>query len=91
MPGLIAASASYGWTYGGSILTFVFPELLFITVAATLYVLYSKPHLVPGHRYRIERAPVTGTGAVRAPGQGAQASGGQPEAGQSGGSTAENR
>ena len=50
MHGLITASANSAWSYGASILTFVFPELLFIAVAAALYVLYTKPHLVPGHR-----------------------------------------
>jgi hypothetical protein len=49
--GLITASAVMDWSYGASILTFVFPMLLFIAVAAALYVVYTKPHLVPGHRY----------------------------------------
>ena len=50
---LTTASAGSAWTYGASILTFVFPELLFIAVAAALYVLYTKPHLVPGHHYEM--------------------------------------
>lgn len=60
MPGLIASGLN-GWTYGGSILTFAFPELLFIAVAATLYVLFTKPHVVPGHRYHLNGGPVTST------------------------------
>jgi hypothetical protein len=39
-----------GWSFGGSILTFAFPMLLFIVVAVALYVLYTKPTVVPGHR-----------------------------------------
>lgn len=38
------------WTLGGSILTFLFPILLFIAVAGALYILYTKPEVVPGHR-----------------------------------------
>jgi len=38
------------WTFGGSILTFAFPMILFIVVAGALYVLYTKPESVPGHR-----------------------------------------
>jgi hypothetical protein len=46
---VIADSAGGAWTFGGSILTFVFPMILFIVVATTLYVLYTKPEYVPGH------------------------------------------
>lgn len=60
MPGVIAAAGS-DWTYGASILTFVFPELLFLAVAGALYVLYTKPHLVPGHRYQLQLRPTTAT------------------------------
>ena len=62
MPGLMAAAGS-DWTYGASILTFVFPELLFIAVAGALYVLYTKPHLVPGHRYNMQLQATTATAA----------------------------
>jgi hypothetical protein len=49
--GLITASAdSSAWTYGAAILSFVFPMLLFVVVAVWLYVMYTKPELVPGHR-----------------------------------------
>jgi hypothetical protein len=38
-------------------ITFVFPMILFIAVAAALYVLYTKPELIPGHRdARAERS-----------------------------------
>jgi hypothetical protein len=48
--GLIADGAGGAWTFGGSILTFAFPMILFIVVAGSLYVLYTKPESVPGHR-----------------------------------------
>jgi hypothetical protein len=66
--GLITASAVMDWSYGASILTFVFPELLFIGVAAALYVLYTKPHLVPGHHYEMQMRPVNHTAAPAMPG-----------------------
>jgi hypothetical protein len=59
--GSITASAVMDWSYGASILTFVFPMLLFIAVAAALYVVYTKPHLVPGHRYQTQMRPVSPT------------------------------
>ena len=62
MPGVLAVAGS-DWTYGASILTFLFPELLFIGVAGALYVLYTKPHLVPGHRYQLQLRPTTATAA----------------------------
>ena len=68
MPGVLAVAGS-DWTYGASILTFVFPELLFIGVAGALYVLYTKPHLVPGHRYQLQLRPTTATAAPGTAGQ----------------------
>ena len=49
------------WTFGGSILTFAFPMLLFIVVAGALYVLYTKPEFVPGHRAPGLERPVSYT------------------------------
>jgi hypothetical protein len=49
------------WTFGGSILTFAFPMLLFIVVAGALYVLYTKPEYVPGHRAPGLERPVSYT------------------------------
>jgi hypothetical protein len=46
----MADGAGGAWTFGGSILTFAFPMILFIVVAGALYVLYTKPESVPGHR-----------------------------------------
>ena len=48
MHGPIADSAGSAWTFGGSILTFAFPMILFIVVAVALYVVYTKPESVPG-------------------------------------------
>jgi hypothetical protein len=45
---LAAGAGSSAWSYGGAVLTFLFPMLLFLGVAGTLYVLYTKPLLVPG-------------------------------------------
>jgi hypothetical protein len=66
--GLITASAVMDWSYGASILTFVFPMLLFIGVAAALYVVYTKPHLVPGHHYEMQMRSVSHTAAPTMPG-----------------------
>lgn len=65
---LTTASADSAWTYGASILTFVFPMLLFIAVAAALYVLYTKPHLVPGHHYEIRMRAASDTTSPAIPG-----------------------
>ena len=62
MHGLIAASAdSSAWTYGAAILSFAFPMLLFVVVAAWLYVTYTKPELVPGHRNLSVERPIIHT------------------------------
>jgi hypothetical protein len=77
------------WTFGGSILSFAFPMLLFIVVASALYVLYTKPEFVPGHRAPgVERpvsyTPVPGKPIVdaRAQAQPAAAQTAQPAAAQ---------
>ena len=57
----VIADPAYGaWTFGASILSFAFPMLLFIAVAAWLYVAYTKPEVVPGHPTPVER-PVSYT------------------------------
>jgi hypothetical protein len=58
---LIADPAGSAWSFGGSILTFAFPMILFIVVAATLYVLYTKPEFVPGHPMGTPERPVSYT------------------------------
>jgi hypothetical protein len=58
---------SDGWSFGGSILTFAFPMLLFIAVAAALYVLYTKPAVVPGHRTWTPEHPVSYTAIPGSP------------------------
>jgi hypothetical protein len=59
--GIIADSAGGAWTFGASILTFAFPMLLFIVVAAALYVTYTKPQTVPGHRPPAPERPMSYT------------------------------
>lgn len=80
MDGLIALSSDTGaWSFGGSILTFAFPMLLFIGVAVGLYILYTKPEIVPGHRTPSAERPVSYTAVpgipAAAPGTPASAEG----------------
>jgi len=56
-----ADPAGGAWSFGGSILTFAFPMLLFVVVAAWLYVTYTKPELVPGHRSPANERPIIHT------------------------------
>jgi len=58
---MLADSAGGAWSFGASILTFAFPMLLFVAVAAWLYVTYTKPELVPGHRTPAAERPVSYT------------------------------
>ena len=58
---MIADPAGGAWSFGGSILSFAFPMLLFIVVACALYVAYTKPELVPGHRNPAAQRPVSYT------------------------------
>jgi hypothetical protein len=58
---VIADSAGGAWSFGGSILTFAFPMILFIVVAGALYVAYTKPELVPGRRIPSSAHPMTYT------------------------------
>jgi hypothetical protein len=59
--GVIAQSPSGAWSSGGAILTFVLPMLLFIIVALGLYVVYTKPSVVPGRRAPASDHPVSYT------------------------------
>ena len=75
------------WTFGGSILSFAFPMLLFIVVASALYVLYTKPEFVPGHpapgvERPVSYTPVPGKPIVDAQAQPASAQTPQPAAAQ---------
>ena len=77
---MIAEPAGGAWSFGGSILSFAFPMLLFIVVACALYVAYTKPELVPGHRNPAAQRPVSYTAV---PGEPAVAPGQQePEGGE---------
>ena len=76
---MIADPAGSAWTFGGSILTFAFPMLLFIVVACALYVAYTKPELVPGHRNPAAQRPVSYTAV---PGEPARPGRQDPEGGE---------
>jgi hypothetical protein len=78
MPGVIAASTGSAWSYGGSILSFLFPMILFLVVATSLYVVYTKPSVVPGHREQTIARPIGWTPVARMPSPGQQASGQTP-------------
>jgi hypothetical protein len=79
--GFTAAGTVGDWSYGASILTFAFPMILFVAVAGALYVLYTKPHLVPGHRYlHMDNRAAVDTAPVTPPGQTAAPDTGQPPA-----------
>lgn len=71
MPGVItaAASSTSAWNYGGSIMTFAFPMILFLTVAISLYVVFTKPSVVPGHREQTVARPIGFTPMVSLPRQ----------------------
>ncbi len=70
MPGPILASAGSDWSYGGSLLTFLFPMIGFLVVAGVLWLLYTKPQQVPGSSYPASGRSVstTPTVATAAPG-----------------------
>ena len=63
----MADSAGGAWSFGSSILTFAFPMILFIVVAVALYVLYTKPEVVPGHRTPSVERPVSYTAIPGSP------------------------
>ena len=54
-------ASTSAWSFGGSILTFAFPMILFIVVACALYIAYTKPELAPGHRNPAAQRPVSYT------------------------------
>ena len=85
MHGLMADSAGSAWTFGASILSFAFPMILFIVVASTLYVLYTKPEYIPGHpapglERPVSYTPVPGHPAVNHETPAASAAGTAPTA-----------
>lgn len=61
MHGLILADLGRDWTLAGSIETFAIPVGLFVVVAAILYFLFTRPHVVPGH----QDLAAAGAGAAR--------------------------
>ena len=75
-------ASTSAWSFGGSILTFAFPMILFIVVACALYIAYTKPELAPGHRNPAAERPVTYTAV---PGEPPAAPGGQASSAAAGG------
>jgi hypothetical protein len=65
---LIVGTSGSAWTYGAAILSFVFPMILFLAVITWLYVTYTKPSVVPGHREQTVARPIGFTPVVRMPG-----------------------
>ena len=58
---MLADTAGGAWTFGGSILTFAFPMILFVVVAIALYVAYTRPETVPGRWVHGADRPVSYT------------------------------
>jgi hypothetical protein len=58
---LSSAPPGSAWTFGGSILTFAIPMILTIAVLGALWVLYTKPELVPGRPAGDAERPVSYT------------------------------
>jgi hypothetical protein len=58
---MVLASVDEGWSFGGSILTFLVPMLAFVAIAVTLLILYTKPELIPGRDKADGESPVTAT------------------------------
>jgi hypothetical protein len=52
----ILASTGSAWSYGGAVLTFLFPMILFMFIGAALYVVFSMPTRLPGSGIARERA-----------------------------------
>jgi hypothetical protein len=55
---MIHATAASGWSLSGSLLTFAFPMALIAVAATVLYLLFSRPHQVPGHNRLAFAQPV---------------------------------
>jgi hypothetical protein len=64
---LSSAPPGSAWTFGGSILTFAFPMILIIAVLGALWVLYTKPELVPGRPVGDIERPVSYTPVPQQP------------------------
>ena len=68
----VIAATTMGWSYGGSILSFLFPMILFVVVATSLYVVFTKPSVVPGSPEQGLARPIGFTPVVTMPGSGRQ-------------------
>jgi len=63
------------WTVGSSIFTFASLYILFIAVAAALYIVYTKPEFFPGHRAGTPERPAIYTPRPGVPASDAASSG----------------
>jgi hypothetical protein len=72
---ILAELPSGDWTLAGSIMTFAIPVGLFVVVATALYFLYTRPHVVPGHR---DLVPAGRHAAAAAPAAAAPPAAAQP-------------
>lgn len=87
MPGLMLAAVNPDNTPHGYNWTFAFPMLLFIVIAAVLYMLFSRPHRrVPGRPITVVGAQRSDAGVTRA--TGATATGASASAPTASGATA---
>jgi hypothetical protein len=64
---VIPPEAILGYTTGGAVLTLVLPLGFFIVVMAAFFLIFSRPHTVPGHRERGQARPEAPDAAVAAP------------------------
>jgi hypothetical protein len=61
------------WSAGGAVFTFASLYILFIAVAAALYVIYTKPGTFPGHRAGTPERPAIQTPRPGLPSNGVKA------------------
>jgi hypothetical protein len=64
---VIPPEAILGYTTGGAVLTLVLPLGFFIVVMAAFFIVFSRPHTVPGHRERVRARPEAPGAEVAAP------------------------
>ena len=64
----VIAATTMGWSYGASILSFLFPMILFVVVGTSLYVVFTKPSVVPGSPEQGLARPIGFTPVVTMPG-----------------------
>jgi hypothetical protein len=66
VPAVLAAATGSDWNSGGSLLTFYFPAGLFIIIATSLYLEFSRPHASPDRKRLAAVGTITVTQAATA-------------------------